>query len=284
MATFEKVLEGCRPSIRAMSLYLHGEPFLHPDLHEMAGRARDEGISTTIYTNGLIVREEQLIRVLRAEPRLILVSMDLISRSGYLTCRGGDFYRKASDQLRMMASVFVRLKSRTRLVLRSIYTGENGEEVSEFIDAWYNTGGISEIQIGSRFPWPKRIDADMLTGKIVDDRAECPQVWNALNVCWDGTVTPCSFDSDASYPLGNIHDAPLNDLLNSREARHFRKMHILGRREQMEMCAHCLLPKFNHEIVILRSGTTQRMDPEKKKALADRVMRLKFSPRRDFPR
>jgi len=204
LTTFDKILAECRRSqIRSMSLYLHGEPFLHPDLPEMVNRAKEKHIFVNIFSNGLLIRADQLEQVLRAQPKSLTVSMDLISREGYLRYKGSDHFAEACEQLQMITSVFTRMRTKTKLTLRTIYNGEPREAIGDFLSRWFAVPGLETIQLTHAFPWPRRTDADMLANRVAaDQQGECPQVWNALNICWDGTVTPAATITKRNIRLG----------------------------------------------------------------------------------
>lgn len=283
LQAFDRILDRCHPTVKTMALYLHGEPFLNPQLPEMASKAYQAGIAVSIYSNGLILKSHQVEQAIHAKPRVLLISMDLISPSGYMHYKGEDSFIKAADQLNMIADVCSRTKSRTRLILRSIYNGESEEQIAAFLDKWTHVKGIKEIQISCLFPWPKKKDADILSGKMAKRGKECSQIWNAVNVLWDGRVTPCSFDYEASYVIGNINTMSLKEIINSPQARYFRKMHILGKKENIPMCSDCFIPKFQNSVVPVKSGKYVNMSDEEKENLIQHIKSLKFSPLQDFP-
>lgn len=280
---FDKILNGCRSHIRFISLYLHGEPFLNPDLPEMARRAKDNNFRVNIFTNGLVLDEDLIDQMLCVQPGSITVSMDLISREGYLKFKGKDLYEQAHEKMDMIVSVFEKHNIKTKLMLRTIYGGENREDVIEFLDKWLSLKVFHAVQITHPFPWPRRMDADILSNRLIGDRKTlCSQLWNALNILWDGSVTPCSFDYDAEYLIGNINEAPLDVILNSREARRFRKMHLLGKRDKIPLCKNCILPRFLIEVITIHRAKYKQIKLDEKEKLLDRITNLRFSPARDF--
>lgn len=103
-----------------------------------------------------------------------------------------------------------------------------------------------------------------------------------MNVCWDGTVTPCSYDSEAECPIGNVNTDPLDAILNSPAASHFRRMHVLEKREQIPLCRGCVLPRFSMEIVTVRPKRYSGMTAEEKAELLEHIAKLRFSPAGDF--
>lgn len=280
--TFETILAQCKQSVRMIALYLHGEPFLNPDLPEMAACARERGLSVNIFTNGMELSQDALKQTLEARPRSLAVSMDLISRQGYLRFKGKDLFYEACENMDTILKTFEQSKSKVKLTLRTIYGGETKQQVEAFLDRWLQKP-VHSIQLTHPFPWPRQKDADILSNRVTSDKdAICPQVWNALNIFWDGRVSPCSFDFDASYIIGNILEDPLDVILNSKKARRFRKLHILGKREKIAICRNCMLPRFRFDIITIKRNEYLKFGPEQKDTLLERVLRLRFSPVMDF--
>ena len=60
----------------------------------------------------------------------------------------------------------------------------------------------------------------------------CNAPWTSTVIEADGTVRPCFFHRG----LGNIHDAPLRSILNSDDARRFRRELDVGTNPVCERC------------------------------------------------
>jgi len=288
LETFAKVLEGTKSHIREMALYLHGEPFLNPELVKMVRAAGEHKMKVVLYTNGLILTEEKLREIFRAEPATLSASMDLVSRRCFDKYKAEGLYDQAVEKLKLIISVFEQEKARnsklkTRLSLRSIYDGETKDETMSFLDHWFSHNAVKSIQLTTPFPWPRRKDADFLTKHMTEDRrALCRQLFNALNILWDGSVTPCSFDYDGEYIIGDIHRAPLDVILNSPEARRFRRLHLLGRRNRIPLCRDCMLPRYSFAVITMHRGRYLKLKPEERDDLFRRISALHYHPRQDF--
>jgi len=288
LETFAKVLEGTKSHIREMALYLHGEPFLNPNLAQMVRAASEQKIKVVLYTNGLILTEEKLCEIFSAEPSVLSASMDLVSRRCFEKYKAPGLYDQAVEKLNLIISVYNQEKARnnklkTRLALRSIYNGETKEETMAFLDYWFRHDALKSIHLTTPFPWPRRKDADFLTRHMTEDRrAICRQLFNALNILWDGSVTPCSFDYDGEYIIGDIHRAPLDKILNSPEARRFRRLHLLGRRNKIPLCRDCMLPRYAFVEIAMHRGRFLKLKPEERDDLFRRISLLCYHPVQDF--
>jgi len=283
MDTYKTLLDGCGHHIKTMALYLHGEPFLHEQLHEMIALAREREISVNLFTNGLVSGiVEKMNNVLKARPASVCLSMDLISVDGCILYKGEDLYNQARENFSLISQCFEDSRQ-TKLVLRSIYSGETEQQLQEFLERYLSCNSLHSIQITHPFPWPGRREADVLSSRLARRHFNvCPQVWNALNVFWDGTVVPCSYDYEGACRVGNIYDTPIRDIVNSPELCRFRRLHIFRRTRQIQLCANCFLPRFSTHIIVVRKRQYLKMSASKRTELHKSIMALKFNPAEDF--
>ncbi len=253
--TFNTIINKTNLCIRNISLYLHGEPFLNSDLPEFARIAYQNKISIAIYTNGLIVNEDIFRETLKWFPKLITISADLLSETTYNRFKKEAYYDKAVDKVKRISEISLETKSKTKLILRSIYAGEDKDEVNNFLNYWFKIPRLSTIQFTNPFVWPGERNADFLANKITKaGYYMCPQVWGPISIAWDGTAYHCSYDYCGKYPIGNINDNSFKEILNSRESVYFRKMHILGKRQSIELCSDCLIPRCRNTMITVKKN------------------------------
>ncbi|MFH0781128.1 MAG: SPASM domain-containing protein [Pseudomonadota bacterium] len=280
MDTYREVLNGCGENIKSMALYLHGEPFLNENLGEMVNLAVKRGIGVTVFSNGMSLNiDTKVEELLKQGPVSLNISMDLISRRGYEILKGFDGYNKACDNFSTIAALFARKTGTSQLSLRSIYQGESRKEIRAYLEQYLKTSGIGAVQVTHPFPWPGNKDANILAGKLtMDNYLVCPQVNNALNICWDGTVVPCSFDNNATYPVGNIHSATLDEIFNNKKVRYFRRSHYLGKRREIPLCKYCELPRFVINIITIRRDEYLKLGKTDINDLITRISNLNYKP------
>ncbi|MCE5324346.1 radical SAM protein [bacterium] len=245
LETFGNAISSFDGRVSEVSLYLHGEPFLNPDLPKFVKALSEAGIQTTIATNGLAITDECWRGVLDEGVNAVRFSMDLISRQGFLAYKGLDSYDEARSRLDELIEIKLGQKSDAHLGIRTIYSGQSREELLSFLEYYFKKPGIDDIWFTRPCPWPGSKDPEMLAGRLMKDRKQpCSIARESISICWDGSVVPCSFDHNAEYVLGNVNDAPLDEIVNSEAARSFRKLHANGRRDKIQPCADCMLPRF----------------------------------------
>ena len=316
--TFKLIVSACQPSVTTMAMYLHGEPFLNPDLPDMVALAAEKGIRVSIFTNGIPITEAvwrrilnvkvtkpgrnrgaSLVRLKDRDPissevgyaentiraASVVFSMDLLSAEGYQRIKGADLFSSASAQLATLARLNAEQPRPIRMTLRSIYGGEDRNSVRFALGKWLSMPGISDMQLTHPIPWPGRKDADILGSRLLPEGSDflCPQIWNSPSIYWGGSVSPCSYDYMGECIIGDIHKNSLTEIVNSEAARRFRRHHLLGNRHRIPLCAECFLPRFLTDIITIRATEYQKMDEPGKESLLSRIERLRLQLWDDFP-
>ena len=86
------------------------------------------------------------------------------------------------------------------------------------------------IENGEAFVWPPMA--------APCEKIACYALKDHIGVLCDGSVVPCCLDSDGSLVLGNLFEAPLDEILSSSKATGFRKS--LDRNEPpTDFCRKC---------------------------------------------
>ena len=219
-------------------LYFHlmGEPTVHPQLGAFLEHAQALGFRVVLTTNGTLL--PNVFELLLHSPALFKVSISLhafeanngLDFDSYLKgCF--DFADKASAQ--GIISVF-RLwndggkNARNGEILRALH--------ARFPDKWTpNTKGFRLrkklfTENGEAFLWPPHAPCCQ--------SLSCYGLKDHIGVLCDGTVVPCCLDSDGTLALGNLFEAPLEEILSSPKAVYFRKS-LDANTPPNDFCAHC---------------------------------------------
>jgi radical SAM protein with 4Fe4S-binding SPASM domain len=85
------------------------------------------------------------------------------------------------------------------------------------------------------------LEGDSLIWKSSQNLAtnECASLWESTVINWDGSVTPCCYDFNGEYTLGNVFsDGGFRRVWNNGRYRDFRAR-ILSKRRSIPLCAIC---------------------------------------------
>ena len=233
---FEFLAARLRPYTDFLYFHLMGEPTAHPLIGDFLAIAHAHGFRVILTTNGTLL--PKVLDTLLNAPALFKVSLSLhafeantgMDFESYLHgCF--DFADRASQK--GIISVF-RLwndggqNSRNAEILQALRARFPGEWVS-------NTKGIRIrkklfIENGEAFVWPPMA--------APCEKIACYALKDHIGVLCDGSVVPCCLDSDGSLVLGNLFEAPLDEILSSSKATGFRKS--LDRNEPpTDFCRKC---------------------------------------------
>lgn len=221
-------------------VYLHimGEPLLHPNIGDIIVTAAECGLKCAITTNGTLLPE---ISGLLADSPLYKINISLHSSEGadieeheryVLDCA------RAADTLSARGIL---------TVLRLWNVGHDGgrnDGTVKLLREYFNdcewvsgARGVRirdklHIEFADRFTWPD------MKEESVSDEIFCYGLKDHFGVLADGRVVPCCLDREGAVTLGNIHDAPLTEILGSERACAMREG-FSQRRAVEELCRRC---------------------------------------------
>lgn len=71
------------------------------------------------------------------------------------------------------------------------------------------------------------------------NRMPCPGLWKTPVIRWDGELMACCADVDHEIPIGNLRNAPFDELWFGEAMKELRLLHIAGRFEEIPKCWSC---------------------------------------------
>ena len=234
---FETVLQKLTGVTGYLYYHLMGEPLTHPGLPEMIAIATRLGFKSQLTTNGTLLesRGQALIDARVHKVNISIHSFEEGSDADYVNYIDSclDFAHRARE-----AGIIV--------VLRLWNNGfDEGRNIStlELVRAkfpwdWQEESRGIRIQNklflehGDRFDWPD------MEAKDGGDSVFCYGLRDHFGILSDGRVVPCCLDREGAITLGNIFEAPVEEILNSPRA----KAMVEGfscRKATEELCRKC---------------------------------------------
>lgn len=215
-----------------------GEAMTHPDFWEIYMYLINQGISIRLKTNGLLLTEENVARLVEYEPFLVDVSLYGCNSESYLAVTGKDAYQQVVDNIRRAIAAGLQLRI---MITPSGYMSPWTEQVMELaktfgvqvmvnsllIDPNENTDRHKEdfdlTEVENDLIQQKR--AELFPPKYMSPEEEAdiygaiekrPDVQEKGLYCnggrttfainWDGTMGPC-----LDFPRAIINAHPLSD-------------------------------------------------------------------------
>jgi radical SAM protein with 4Fe4S-binding SPASM domain len=250
---FKKIIDELGPYLYKVGPFNLGEPLLHKDIFRMIDYAQQNNISTILSTNANSLTGERAEKLVDSGLEELIVSLDAATEETYNINRtGGDFARVKSNIKELMA---VRTEKKSRfpyVVINMVLMKNNIKEMEEFkklaeelgVDN-YNFSTYWEMYLGDS-------EKEKLTSAFVPDVKEfrnimpenmrvdktCGWAWSGCVIGWNGSLTPCCFDYNETYVIGNVFEGGVKKLWNSAKYRRLRKFIVEGRKAP-KVCNKC---------------------------------------------
>lgn len=261
--TFERALGWFRYTLRTITFWNYGEPFLNRDLARMVALASRHDILTQMSTNGMFLERPMLDELLQAGLTRLIVSVDTPDPEVYPRYRvRGDFDRVVRG-FRHAAGRKRALGAKTELIAQYMLM-QDSEDIDSIIAHGRSLGAdkviVKTIGIGSAVPEPSErewalmpeadefnryVSREDLRAKIHWDDARCSYIWRRMVLNSDGHCVPCCRDQMAEFDLGSVAGGrTLAAVWNGPGYRDYRRR-IRETQRKAVMCQRC--PELVHK-------------------------------------
>jgi MoaA/NifB/PqqE/SkfB family radical SAM enzyme len=252
-----------------------GEPLLYPHFFDAVSTAKAAGMHVNVITNGTLLTEEAIARLIDLRLDLLTVSLWASSEEEYERLYPGtkpDTFHKVLEALKRVTRVKADRKSRLPLLrLHRPISRDNFRTVEVAFDQASATG-CNQLTVTPVFRLKGAASSYMLSpseekivfsslsrlkktlreysiqnnidvalelyriGEAVWETLPCYVGWIHSSIRIDGTVFPCG---RCDVPLGNLNERSLREIWNGQAYRSFRK--VVSTREGLaKMTNHCV--------------------------------------------
>ena len=230
-----------------------GEPMLHPKFLAYIEQAKKKEFLVHITTNASLINTEIMDRLITMHVDSIKFSFQGVDRETYNEMRLGGNYDRLFEAIKKFY-----VKRGGKLLpyfhLATTLTDETPEQIESFRKTFshyvdYLSVGITLLEhfdpdeISSEFARKKYTKLKLYQEKRISEAphfVSCPEIFDKLNIWWDGGVTPCCNDYEGEMFVGNIHENSLMELWNCEKLRTYRE--ILSKRnfDAIPLCRKCV--------------------------------------------
>jgi radical SAM protein with 4Fe4S-binding SPASM domain len=215
-------------------VWLHGfgESLVHPEFGKFICYAASKGINSQLSINPLMLTKRVRTELLDAKLGELLISFDGHDDESFQKIRGvSNAYGRSKQRLLAFLAQKVRSKSQTNITLSMINFPDNHESIEELESFWRATKGIDTVFIKPFTTWDGNADdIKLLDDNIIASKSDrpvtCELPWRKMTVNWDGDITPCCYDHDKRYVLGNIVESTLSEIWNGERMQLLREEFI----------------------------------------------------------
>jgi len=253
LALFKKAIDEISRFTYKVSLYNLGEPFLHNDIFEMINYASKKNISVSLATNGILLDQPRMIRLLDSGCEDLIFSLDAATSETYGKLRQGGDFQKLKENI----AYLLRLRSQAgklipKVAANFIVTRENESEMADFqklgeslgVDIcsfsllWKQDLGDSLHEKQTRELLPVSRPEFNRYQNAAARKKSCAWAWKKAVINWDGNVVACCYDYNSLEVMGNIYAEPFKSIWNNRKFRRLRRVVKQDRRDSL-LCSQC---------------------------------------------
>lgn len=188
-----------------------GESLMHPQCSEWIARIRREvGVRVTIVTNGLLLKESILDRLIAAEITVILVSVPGIDRETYTRYIPLDWDRVLGNVERASALLPGR-------VLVNATLPDDSPLTEEQVVRFWTARGVAGVIFSHCHNRGGFLQDSQLTGRHGASSSHFCGILARHNfIAWDGRILSCCHDLHAENVLGHVADDEFLDVARSK--------------------------------------------------------------------
>lgn len=253
-ALFQKGLDDMSKDLVYLILYFQGEPYLHPQFHQLVTMAKAKKLYVATSTNAHYLNDEHAKATVTSGLDRLIVSLDGTDQETYEQYRIGGALEKVVTGAKNIIRWRKQLRSRTPLVVfQFLVTAKNEHQIQAVKslakeigvdDVWFKTAQVYEYENGhelipknNRYSrYRQRSDGKWELKNDFDN--QCWKMWHSSVITWDGKVVPCCFDKDATHEMGNIKQTDFPKIWRGESYNRFRSK-LLKSRSEIDICKNC---------------------------------------------
>jgi pyruvate-formate lyase-activating enzyme len=219
-----------------------GEPLVHPHCYDMLDYAvQESGTKVTLTTNGTILNEKRVEKLLATGLHMIDISIDAFRPDTYAKIRvNGDLTITQANALRMI-EIAREVGTRTKVVVSFVEQSQNRAESSDFESFWKDAGADAVVIRRPHSAAGAVIGiAALLRAERVDARRyPCLYPWERIVLTSAGILSFCPQDWLHASNIADFRTASIRDTWQGDVFRALREAHLKNDFKCHSLCGNC---------------------------------------------
>jgi radical SAM protein with 4Fe4S-binding SPASM domain len=226
---YKKIVKECgQEGLFTLKFSMRGEPLLHPDIVEMIGYAKEQGIKEVwINTNGGLITEELARDIISSGVDWITMSFDGLGEM-YESIRKPLKYRDSLEKLKILRRVRDELKASTLLNVQTIWSAIKNDP-NKYIGLM--KGIVDRVAYNPDMNFKNII-------LVPNQNYVCPRLWQRISITSRGNYLKCPSDFRMEEILGNINEYSVKGAWDKLQKKQ-RRLHLEKRRLESKVCEKC---------------------------------------------
>ncbi len=217
----------------------NGEPLVHPKSYEMIQYAVDNSnTKVTLTTNGTLLNEKKMNKLLDTGINLIDVSIDAFENETYKKVRVGGNLNITKKNVLKIIELRNKINSHTKIIVSLVEQKENQNEIENFKKFW-SENGADEVLIRELHTHAGTNSYAMNEKKITEkDRKPCVYPWERVVLNARGNISFCPTDWFGKSKVIDYRNATIKEIWSGEFYKDLREQH-LSCNFSNEFCKKC---------------------------------------------
>jgi MoaA/NifB/PqqE/SkfB family radical SAM enzyme len=226
-----------------------GEPTLHKTLIDFIKLAKTKNILCHLNTNGAILTENYIIKILNSGLDSIKFSLQGINLFGYNEMRLGGNYNAIINSIKTLYALRGNEK-KPYIHISTTVTCEKQNEIKQFkkemksfcdlVTVGKTVLDYINIEETTLDAAKKTILANLMRKESVNKiHPHCPEVFDKLSIDWDGSVTACCWDYNRYMLIGYIGTHSLKEIWECKKLNAYRNILYNMNHDSLKLCKNC---------------------------------------------
>jgi MoaA/NifB/PqqE/SkfB family radical SAM enzyme len=239
-----KMVGEVRTEGRGLTQYLRytseGEPLVHPHCYDMLEYAvKNSGALVSLTTNGTILNEKRVRRLLESGLDVIDVSIDAYTPETYAKIRiNGDLGVTRTNVLRM---IDMARGSRTRVVVSFVEQSTNSGEIADFEKFWKDNGAKYVVirRLHSNAGSLTTVADSIRQQGPEEPRRPCLYPWERITLNPRGYLSFCPQDWVIGSQVADYRTTTIRETWQGEFYRRLREAHSCNDFSSHSFCGNC---------------------------------------------
>lgn len=241
-----KMVEEVRTSGKGIAQYIrytsNGEPLLHRGIYDMLDDAvQNSGVYVTLTTNGSILDEARVEKLLSSGLNLIDVSIDAFKPETYAAIRVKGNLDVTRANVRRLIKIKRQVGARTRIVVSFVEQPQNITEIADFEGFWKGEGADRVIirRLHTAAGGIKGAASGPGPGEAEAGRTPCLYPWERILLNPRGELAFCPQDWRHGSVIHDYRETTIQDVWQGEFYKKLREAHVRNDFGCHKFCGVC---------------------------------------------
>jgi MoaA/NifB/PqqE/SkfB family radical SAM enzyme len=220
----------------------NGEPLVHPDIYDMLDYSvKHSGVLVTLTTNGTILNEARVEKLLASGLHIIDVSIDAFTDETYARIRVNGRLEVTRRNVHKLLELRARHHARTKIVVSFVEQSQNSHEVASFEAYWKAAGADYVIirRLHSAAGGVANIASAMRQTQAAEVRRPCLYPWERILLNPRGELAFCPQDWSHGSVIIDYRGTTIKETWQGEFYRQLREAHLRDNYCQHRFCGQC---------------------------------------------